>query len=94
MNLKIIRVTEDEAEIEFLDQGHTFLNILKYSLLQDPHVETATYDIKHPMISTPIFYIKTDSADPLKALRDASLRLKDEFETLLGLIRVQSEGFA
>ncbi|HEX7513993.1 MAG TPA: DNA-directed RNA polymerase subunit L [archaeon] len=94
MNLKIIRVTEDEAEIEFLDQGHTFLNILKYSLLQDPHVETATYDIKHPMISTPIFHIKTDSADPLKALRDASLRLKDEFETLLGLIRVQSEGFA
>jgi len=94
MNLKIIRVTEDEAEIEFLDQGHTFLNVLKYSLLQDPHVESATYDIKHPMISNPIFYIKTESKDPLKALRDASLRLKDEFETLLGLIRLQSEGLA
>jgi DNA-directed RNA polymerase subunit L len=94
MNLKVIRVTEDEAEIEFLDQGHTFLNVLKYSLLQDPHVESATYSIKHPMISNPIFYIKTDSADPLKALQDASLRLKDEFETLLGLIRLRSEGLA
>lgn len=91
MNLKIIRVTEDEAEIEFLDEGHTFVNVLKYSLLQDPHVETATYDVKHPMISNPIFYIKTESKDPLKALREASLRLKDEFETLLGLIRLKSE---
>ena len=93
MNLKIIRVAEDEAEIEFLSEGHTFLNVLKYSLLQDPHVESATYDVKHPMISNPIFYIKTESKNPLKALRDASLRLKGEFETLLGLIRVRSEEF-
>jgi DNA-directed RNA polymerase subunit L len=93
MNLKIIRVTENEAEIEFLDEGHTFLNVLKYSLLQDPHVESATYDVKHPMISNPIFYIKTESKNPLKALRDASLKLKGEFETLLGLIRVRSEEF-
>ncbi len=91
MNLKIIRVTEDEAEIEFLDEGHTFLNVLKYSLLQDPQVESATYDVKHPMISNPVFHIKTESKDPLKALREASLRLKDEFETLLGLIRQRSE---
>jgi DNA-directed RNA polymerase subunit L len=93
MNLKIIRVTKNEAEIEFFDQGHTFLNVLKYALLQDPHVERATYDIEHPMISNPIFYIKTESKDPLKALREASLRLKDEFETLLGLIRLKSDQF-
>jgi len=91
MNIKIIRATKDEAEIEFLDEGHTFLNILKYSLLQDPQVESATYDVKHPMISNPIFYIKTESKDPLKALQDASMRLKDEFEALLGLIRLKAE---
>ncbi|MGZ4903936.1 MAG: RpoL/Rpb11 RNA polymerase subunit family protein [Halobacteriota archaeon] len=94
MNIKIIRVTEDEAELEFLDEGHTFLNVLKHSLLQDPQVEIATYDVKHPMISNPIFYIKTESKDPLKALRDASLRLKDEFDTLLGLIKLKSESIA
>jgi len=94
MNIKIIRVTKDEAEIEFLDEGHTFLNVLKYSLLQDPQVESATYDVKHPMISNPIFYIKTESKDPLKALQDASLRLKDEFEALLGLIRLKAEALS
>ncbi len=94
MNIKIIRVTEDEAEIEFLDEGHTFLNVLKHSLLQDPQVQIATYDVKHPMISNPIFYIKTESKDPLKALGDASLRLKDEYDTLLGLINLKSEGTA
>ena len=91
MNIKIVRVTENEAEIEFLDEGHTFLNVLKHSLLQDPQVELATYDVKHPMISNPIFYLKTESKDPLKALRDASLRLKDEFDELLELIRLKSE---
>jgi DNA-directed RNA polymerase subunit L len=91
MNLKIIRVTADEAEIEFLDEGHTFLNVLIYSLLQDPQVESATYDVKHPMISNPVFHIRTESKEPLKALRDASLRLKDEFETLLGLVQLRSE---
>jgi len=94
MNIKIIRVTKDEAEIEFLDEGHTFLNVLKYSLLQDPQVESATYDVKHPMISNPIFHIKTESKDPLKALQDASLRLKDEFEALLGLIRLKAEAIS
>jgi len=94
MNIKIIRVTKDEAELEFLDEGHTFLNVLKYSLLQDPQVESATYDVKHPMISNPIFYIKTESKDPLKALQDASLRLKDEFEALLGLIKLKAEAIS
>ncbi len=94
MNIKIIRATEDEAEIEFLDEGHTFLNVLKHSLLQDPNVEIATYDVKHPMISNPLFYIKTESKDPLKALREASLRLKDEFDALLGLIKLKSESTA
>ena len=94
MNIKIIRATKDEAEIEFLDEGHTFLNVLKYSLLQDPQVESATYDVKHPMISNPIFHIKTESKDPLKALQDASLRLKDEFEALLGLIRLKAEALS
>ena len=91
MNINIVRVTENEAEIEFLDEGHTFLNVLKHSLLQDPQVELATYDVKHPMISNPIFYLKTESKDPLKALRDASLRLKDEFDELLELIKLKSE---
>ncbi len=94
MNIKIIRVTEDEAEIEFLDEGHTFLNVLKHSLLQDPDVEIATYDVKHPMISNPIFYIKTGAKGPLTALKDASLRLKDEFDALLGLIKLKSENVA
>lgn len=32
MNIKIIHATKDEVEIEFLDEGHTFLNVLKYAL--------------------------------------------------------------
>ncbi len=94
MNIKIIRVTEDEAEVEFLDEGHTFLNVLKHSLLQDPQVEIATYDVKHPMVSNPIFYVKTELKNPLTALGEASLRLRDEYDALLGLIKLKIEGTA
>ncbi len=91
LNIKIIKVTQEEAELEFLDEGHTFLNALKSSLLKDPRVKVATYDIKHPMISNPIFYINTESVDPLIALREAAARLSENCVELLELIKLQLE---
>lgn len=91
MNIKIIKVTQEEAELEFLDEGHTFLNALKSSLLKDPRVKVATYDIKHPMISNPIFYINTESIDPLSALREAAARLSENCGEFLELIKAQLE---
>ncbi|HYA61059.1 MAG TPA: DNA-directed RNA polymerase subunit L [Candidatus Acidoferrum sp.] len=91
MNIKIIKLTQEEAEIEFTDEGHTFLNALKSLLLQDPRVKVATYDIKHPMISNPIFYINTEKIDPLVPLREASARLSETCVELLELIKLKLE---
>ena len=91
MNIKIIKLTQEEAEIEFTDEGHTFLNALKSLLLQDPRVKVATYDIKHPMISNPVFYINTEKIDPLIPLREASARLSENCVELLELIKLKLE---
>jgi len=91
LNIKIIKLTQEEAEIEFTDEGHTFLNALKSLLLQDPRVKVATYDIKHPMISNPIFYINTEKIDPLVPLREASARLSETCVELLELIKLKLE---
>jgi endonuclease V-like protein UPF0215 family/DNA-directed RNA polymerase subunit L len=85
MNLKVIEKSDDEIKIEVGDESHTFLNTLKSSLLDDPRVEVATYDIKHPTISDPVIFVKTDGIDPVVAIKEAAERLigvYEEFKTV------------
>jgi len=80
MNLKIIEKTDDEIRIELAGESHTLLNVLKSSLLEDPNTEVATYDIKHPTISEPILFVKTNGADPVVAVKEASERIIEVYE--------------
>jgi DNA-directed RNA polymerase subunit L len=85
MNLKVIEKSDDEIKIEVGGESHTFLNTLKSSLLDDPRVEVATYDIKHPTISDPIIFVKTVGIDPVVAIKEAAERLigvYEEFKTV------------
>lgn len=80
MNLKIIEKTDDEIMVEMAGESHTLLNVLKSSLLDDPRIEVATYDIKHPTISEPILFVKTKGVDPIVAIREASERIIEVYE--------------
>jgi len=80
MNLKIIEKTDDEIMVEMAGESHTLLNVLKSSLLDDPRIEVATYDIKHPTISEPILFVKTKDVDPVVAIREASERIIEVYE--------------
>jgi DNA-directed RNA polymerase subunit L len=80
MNLKVIEKTDDEIKIEMVGESHTILNVLKSSLLEDPRVEVATYDIKHPTISDPILFVKTNGVDPVVAIKEASERIIEVYE--------------
>jgi len=80
MNLKIIEKTDDEIKVEMAGESHTLLNVLKSSLLDDPRIEVATYDIKHPTISEPILFVKTKGVDPVVAIREASDRIIEVYE--------------
>ncbi len=80
MNLKIIEKTDDEIMVEMAGESHTLLNVLKSSLLDDPRIEVATYDIKHPTISEPILFVKTKGVDPVVAIREASERIIEVYE--------------
>jgi endonuclease V-like protein UPF0215 family/DNA-directed RNA polymerase subunit L len=85
MNLKVIEKSDDEIKIEVGGESHTFLNTLKSSLLDDPRVEVATYDIKHPTISDPVIFVKTDGIDPVVVIKEAAERLigvYEEFKTV------------
>jgi DNA-directed RNA polymerase subunit L len=80
MNVKIIEKTDNEISMEIGGESHTLLNILKHTLLEDPRVEIASYEIKHPNISEPVLYVRTNDIDPITAIKEASLKLVEVYE--------------
>ena len=85
MNVKIIKKTSDEVQIEFEGESHTLLNLLRTELIADERVVFASYDTKFPIMDNPIFRIKTNDADPIEVIREAASRIVnqcDEFSSL------------
>jgi len=72
MELTILNKTEKDINMKVAGETHTMLNMLKSSLLKNEHVEIATYDIKHPTISDPVLFVRTDGADPIEVIKIAS----------------------
>ena len=82
MELRVITREDDELSIEIGGENHTFMNILKGTLLETEGVAAATYD-QNPEQSggqtEPILSIKTeDGTDPLDVLESAAGRLRDD----------------
>jgi DNA-directed RNA polymerase subunit L len=72
MDLRVIENLETELSIEIQGEDHTFMNVLKGSLLEVDGVTAATYDMNPEQSggqTDPIVTVKTDgSIDPLDAL--------------------------
>ena len=82
MELRVITKEDDELSIEIAGENHTFMNILKGTLLETDGVAAATYD-QNPEQSggqtEPILSIKTeDGTDPLDVLESAAGRLRED----------------
>jgi DNA-directed RNA polymerase subunit L len=76
MKINILNRSKNELKIELEGEGHTFCNALQEMLLKDDAIEFTGYDISHPLIGKPIFYIRMKNRKkPEKALVDASKNL-------------------
>ncbi|MDH7563342.1 MAG: DNA-directed RNA polymerase subunit L [Candidatus Bathyarchaeota archaeon] len=73
MEVKVLKKTPTELEIEVEGAGHTLCNLLQKRLLEDETVELAGYSIPHPLASNPIIYVRMKgNARPEPALRRAA----------------------
>ncbi|NWG11863.1 DNA-directed RNA polymerase subunit L [Candidatus Bathyarchaeota archaeon] len=59
MKVKALKKTANELKIEVEGVGHTLCNLLQKRLLEDAHVESAGYDVPHPLASNAIIYVRT-----------------------------------
>ena len=82
MDLRVIKNEEAELSIEVQGEDHTFMNVLKGTLLEVEGVTTATYDMNPEQSggqTDPVVTIKTDgNVDPLDALEAGAAGVKEE----------------
>ena len=72
MQLKILKKTPQELQLEVEGEGHTFCNLLESVLLEDSNVEFASYHVPHPLISNTIITVRTSKKlKPEDALKTA-----------------------
>jgi len=87
LNLKVLKRTPDELQIEVEGEGHTFCNLLQKALLEDDTVDVAGYSIKHPLISNPVIYVRMKARRkpekrPETALKEAAEKIRQRNKEL------------
>lgn len=64
MEVRIIKESRTELEVEIAGEDYTFCNVLQNVLNSNSDVVLASYSIDHPLLSNPRIYIKTKSLPP------------------------------
>ena len=85
MEIKILEESKTKLVFELPSESHTFCNALREELWEDKDVQAASYNIKHPLISVPRFFI--ESKDCKKSLKEASKRLTKRNDDFLKAFR-------
>ncbi len=81
MELKTIKKTTNELELEITDENETILNPIIEVLLQDKNIEYASYITEHPESKTRRLYIRVKKGKPGDILLKAVEQLEDEIKT-------------
>ncbi|HLC85814.1 MAG TPA: DNA-directed RNA polymerase subunit L [Candidatus Nanoarchaeia archaeon] len=86
MEVNILKEEKNIIEIELKGENHTLANLLRSELWNVEGTDMASYNIKHPIASSPILILQTSKGKPKKTLQDAvnSIKAKTkEFRSLL-----------
>ncbi len=76
MEPRLIEQDRTELRIEFQEEDHGFCNLLRKTLLEEPSVEFAGYNLEHPLLGSPIVTLKTKR-------RQANVVLREGLEKML-----------
>lgn len=76
MKPRLIEQDRVELRIEFQEEDHGFCNLLRKTLLEEPAVEFAGYNLEHPLLASPVVTLKTKR-------RQANVVLREGLEKML-----------
>ena len=77
MEINVLEEKKKKMVFELKGENHTLCNALREELWNDKAVTVSAYNINHPLIGVPKFFVETDGEkEPRKAVKDAISRLK------------------
>lgn len=82
MEIKKISDKKNEMEFELVGGDHSISNLIVSKLLKNKDVELAEYNIPHPQVGNPLFYIKTKKSSPKTALKKSLDGIKKDLGSL------------
>ncbi|MFA5363772.1 MAG: DNA-directed RNA polymerase subunit L [Candidatus Bathyarchaeia archaeon] len=59
MKVNVQKKTDNELKIEVEGAGHSLLNLMQKTLLEDETIEMAGYHVPHPLVDKGVLYIHT-----------------------------------
>ena len=87
MKVKVLKITDNELKIEVEGEGHSLLNLLQKTLLEDDSIEMAGYDVPHPLFDRGILYVHTKEQQKPEAV------IKEAAKKVLGLSKEFRKSF-
>ena len=86
MEIEFLKKQTNHVEFRIMGETHTFANLLKSHLVDDPSVEFVAYKLEHPMDKDAMFILKTKGKPAKTILLEAAKRVKEDLEELQGAL--------
>lgn len=80
MELKKIRKTSKELELEVIGENETLLNPITEVLLKNKNVDYASYITDHPESNKRRLYVRVKNGEPLDILKKAVKQVESELK--------------
>ncbi len=78
MKVKVLKSSDNELKIEVEGAGHSLLNVLQKTLLEDDTIEVAGYHVPHPLFDSGILYVHTkEKQNPEDVIKEATKKVLD-----------------
>jgi DNA-directed RNA polymerase subunit L len=90
MQVDLLKKEKDTLELKISGEGETMLIPLKNQLLSDDATEYANYNVRHPQLDTPVFYLQVRSGKPQNAFKKAAKALSNTYKDMLTQFNKQS----
>lgn len=87
MKVNILKKDKDYMEFQLEGASETLLIPLRNQLLTDDSIDFANYNIRHPRLDTPVFYVRVSSGKPQNAMKKATKSLSNQFKEMLTQIQ-------
>ena len=78
MKVNVLKSSDNELKIEVEGAGHSLLNVLQKTLLEDETIEVAGYHVPHPLFDSGILYVHTkEKQNPEAVILEATKKVLD-----------------